>query len=251
MGSGKTKDNNYKYTVLTGAQFNAQTAGIQMYKVLHSNFLHNKYKYEPDTLNSLDKTGEKFDPDPDCEPGGLYFCAEAELFRYIDMVGRPQPLIIQIKIPPDANVSIAEHKYKTDKMILVGQPVTFEAFYTDEYVSNLPIDTVMMCCFEYRRMWDIVKRMRVLVPNKFNNLAVYHKIKLLRGAVWHNDVGFLDLMFDSDDMQKLLTKPAIVTHVCETFTYMPKANDSVIGWFGTRFQQHAELVYALRSDNTV
>ena len=125
------------YTVLTGAQFNerARNTGTKMFKVLNSDFIHNNYTYKLHALNDLSQLGEQFDPDPNCTPGGLYFCAESDILVWLcTMDGQ---LIAPVEIPDDAQVSVGDSKFKTDKLY-IGQPMSFQDFYSDAYIRSMP-----------------------------------------------------------------------------------------------------------------
>jgi len=225
---------------MTGAQFNAQMAkaNTKMYKILNGNLINCGYKYELNALNSLDKTGETFNPDPNCKPGGLYFCAESEILKFLCCVG-PTKKIAQVEIPPDAQVSVGENKFKTDKLIL-GQPIMVDEFFSDEYVSNMPADYLMRCFWGYRPTWEIAKRLYLLAPDKTESK---YKIQLLYTAIRNDDVTFLDLI--RSDVQKMLADSQIERDLFEILRDSPGQSESVIEWFSTHFPQHDALIYAL------
>jgi len=231
-------DSKKPYDTMTGAEFNVQMAGIQMYKVLNYDLVHHDYKYVPGALNQLNSFREQFDPDPDCKPGGLYFCAESDILRWVNCVTLiPAPLIVRVEIPDDARISIGEYKFKTDKLIL-GQPVTFDKFFSDEYISNMGVDYFNADCWRKRIVWQIMKKQYLLNPIKFDDVS-HHKTKLMIYAVQNADIEFLDLMLGNRDIQKIMAHRPYDNIVLNLLGSTLPPLDSVIEWFGTHFPQHA------------
>ena len=232
-------DSKKTYDVMTGAEFNTHMANTKMYKLLNSDLIHNGYKYEPNALNDLTKLGEQFDPDPDCKPNGLYFCAESEIIRFLGCVG-PIKKVVLVEIPLDAQVSVGPDKFKTDKLI-IGEPTTFDEFFSDEYITNMPDDYLMRCFWGYRPIWEIAKRRYLLAPDKTESK---YKLQLLYIAVQQQDVTFLDLI--RSDIQKMLTDPQIDKDLINLLKDAPWQSDSVIEWFSTHFPQHTSLINSLK-----
>lgn len=224
---------------MTGAEFNTKMSNIKMCKLLNGDLKHYSYTYEPNTLNGLDKTGEKFDPDPDCKPGGLYFCAESEIIRFLGCVG-PIKKVVLVEIPLDAQISVGSDKFKTDKLI-IGQPTTFDEFFSDEYITNMPVDYLMRCVWGYRPIWGIAKRRYLLAPDKTDTK---YKLQLLHTAVQQQDITFLDLI--RSDIQKMLIDPQIDKDLIHLLKDAPWQSESVIKWFSTHFPQHTALINSLK-----
>jgi hypothetical protein len=154
-------EHEHEYITMTGTEFNEAYGKYEMIKILRRDLTHHGYVYIPNALNKMRRAKfvrrEKFDSDPDCKPGGLYFCKAKHLFTFIDMGwtyrpwpytfdGKPdpfahsprsscmeRPLIAIIKIPAKATVSIGRHKFKTNMMEL-GEPIELKTYITDEYI---------------------------------------------------------------------------------------------------------------------
>jgi len=228
----------YKYTTMTGAEFNEQYAGTKMYKILYDNMIHFGYKYKPNALNGLDKLGEQFDPNPDCRPGGLYFCAEPDVIKYIDNIS--YPLIALVEIPADARISVGEHKFKTDKLIL-GQPIEIDVFFSDEYVRNLSVDYLKKPHRGGSYMWHLTKRMYLLDPERFEWI---HKTNLLFFALRYRNIGFLNQI--KDGVRKMLEDPQIERNLIgQVRTTMDRVDLEVINWLKMYFPQYAALIGAI------
>jgi hypothetical protein len=223
------------FEVLTGAEFNALMAktGTKLCKVLNHDLIHYNYKYVPGILNILHRFRHKFNPDPNCKPGGLYFCAESEILRWIDLVDRP--LIAYIRIPDNAQISIGEHKFKTD-MLILGEPITLEAFCSTDAVKNLSIDFINDPGWDYRCEWRTVKKVYELVPDKFDPKR---KAKLLYSAIRNSDAGFLDALVQKGDVQKMLEDPQIKERLAELLSGYN------IEWFASHYPRHADLIHKL------
>jgi hypothetical protein len=228
---------------MTGAEFNKQIANIKMYKVLNGNMVHYGYKYEPNALNDLSKTGEHFNPDPDCKPGGLYFCTELYVLEFIKMMG--EPLIAPVEIPADARISIGDHKFKTDKMIL-GTPITRDEFYSDELLRSFPEEYLekIMSTYPSDFEWKLSKRVYFLTPDKINDKL---KISFLQVSVHHRDVDFLGSI--ERDVREMLVNQKIEYDFIASLYYIDRMGsdfDVVIEWFRVHFPQNADLLDALQ-----
>ena len=98
--------------VLSGKEFNAHCVqnGLKLYKALHSNMTHYKFRYQIG-LNCL---RDHFNPYGECEPGGLYFADQHHIFRWLNTGSH----LATVTIPDDAQVCFQKDKYKADKMII-------------------------------------------------------------------------------------------------------------------------------------
>jgi len=242
-------------STITGAEFNARVAGTKMYKLLNRNLKHYGYEYEPNALNDLTKLGETFNPNPDCRAGGLYFCAESDILHWAHMCN--DPLIAPVEIPDNSQISIGEHKFKTDKLVL-GQPKTFEEFYSDSYIRNMPLSYFHNVCPGDTIVWKLVKKhyllMLVLNSDKSNksDKAVEsdihkadHVLGLLKESVLYGDIEFLDFLRNERVVQDVLAKPEIDEQVQKLIGH-ESASQNVIGWFETHFPQQTELIESLK-----
>jgi len=243
----RSNDTGCDYITVTGAEFNTQMAGIRMYKLLNSSMVHYDYKYEPNALNDLSKTGECFDPDPNCMPNGLYFCAESEILRWVSLA--EDPLIALVEIPADALVSIGNYKFKTDKMIL-GEPIKFQEFYSDDYIRSMPLNYI---CIESRwststeAILDIAKRQYTLNQEayaKADNPVLYIEWLLIK-AIWHGDIRFLDLMRCHSIVQDIFRDPQN-DRAFELLCSMYRVEPNTIKWFETHFPQQTKLINSFK-----
>ena len=88
-------------------------------------------------LNSL-KPGETFDPNRSCGPGGLYFCKEEDVGRWIGLYKQDLGFIATVTLCSDSTVITMEmdHKLKTDRFLLgVFQPI--EDYLTAEKILHI------------------------------------------------------------------------------------------------------------------
>jgi len=233
-------DSQKPYDVMTGAEFNKQMPNIKMYKALHSSLVHYGYKYEPNALNSLDKTCEQFNPDPNCQPGGLYFCTETDILRLIFLNLPKYQLIAPVEIPDHAQVSVAEYKIKTDVLVL-GNPVTLEAFYSSGAARNISIDFLKELGYwgwNYQREWNMVKDLYALVPNSFDTEL---KAKLLYFAVIHYEQKLFPVAIE--DMRKTPEWDQIKKRHLELLAGSDVRHRQTIAWFRMLFPQYASLIH--------
>ena len=93
------------HTVLTGEEFNRIHSDTKFYKVLNDSLCHYDFTYK----EGLNIDTNLFTPRSTCSAGGLYFCEEDKLARYLCRYG---------SIPNDALVYKEEDKFKTNKIIL-------------------------------------------------------------------------------------------------------------------------------------
>lgn len=241
-------DSQKTYTVMTGAEFNRSMANTKLYKLLNGNLKHYDYTYEPNALNGLDKTGEVFNPDPNCKPGGLYFTMESMILKFTSCVmwSPVAPLIVRVEIPDDGQISIGTHKCKTDKLIL-GQPIPFDEFFSDEYISTMDVDELDVDDWRCTPVWTIIKKQYMLNPLKNDsNEVLCRKRNQMIHAIRVADIEFLDLMLGNRDIQKIMAQRSHVSFLVVLFGYETKLDSSVIEWFSTHFPKH-ELIDVLNN----
>jgi len=223
-----------RHTTMTGAEFNQQMAGTKMYKILNSSMIHYNYKYEPNALNDLSKTGEQFDPDPNCNPGGLYFCAESDMLMWISM---SSCLIALIEIPQDAQISIGGHKFKTDKLIL-GQPITFDEFYSDDYLRTMSVNDLWADSSCKQLNYGLAKRSYLLGPDRYDFKSKTNLLCVT--AEIYNGAEFLNSI--KVDVQNMLEDPVFRTHIAKTIGVVSPNSRK---WYNENFPQHTDLITAL------
>lgn len=109
---------------LSGVDFNKIYKGIKFYRFLNNNLTHYGFKYKI----GLNVDVYEFNPDGECQIGGLYFCEESKCYLFCTHYGNKVALI---EIPDDARVWIENDKFKADKLIVtdiidfVNMPDTF------------------------------------------------------------------------------------------------------------------------------
>lgn len=102
--------------LMSGKQFNAMYSDSKFVKLTNETELHHGFQFK-DGLN-IDTI--PFNPNGECQPGGIYFCCE----RYVPSWIEYNPLIgvmcwiRDVIIPDDAAVYIEYSKAKADRIIL-------------------------------------------------------------------------------------------------------------------------------------
>jgi len=107
--------------VYSGEQFN--TFGIKPFKLLRIDLKHNGFQYQL----GLNKDHVPFNPSGECAGGGLYFCSEDNLPKFLgygETVG-------YFTIPSDSKVYVEHEKFKCDQMVLENV-VSLEEFLKKE-----------------------------------------------------------------------------------------------------------------------
>ena len=179
---------------VSGKQFNEEYGKYEFIKILRHDLTHHEYVYKPNALNELRGI---FNPNANCMPGGLYFCKSKHIFTHIEIACdqhsitnlSTHPLVVIVKIPDDAKVSVGKHKFKTDKMIL-GQPVEIDTYITNEWIlkrSSKKIKQMLDICYVMNKM-DLVKKVYPLSLYK-HNIKTDTWLRIMKIAV--NDLEFL------------------------------------------------------------
>jgi len=106
--------------VYSGKEFNA--SGIKPLKMLRTDLKHYGHQYRL----GLNKDRLPFNPSGDCSHGGLYFCTEENLPKFL----RYGTTVGHFTIPKNAKVYVEHEKFKCDKMIL-EKIVLLEEFLND------------------------------------------------------------------------------------------------------------------------
>lgn len=109
--------------VISGKEFNEKYKEKYV-KLINKENNHNGYKYGPG-LNTLDGP---FNPRHVCRKGGLYFCQEDDIGRWIEYGTGTMEYVCDVVIPDDAKVLVMENKLKTDKFELTNK----RNIWTDE-----------------------------------------------------------------------------------------------------------------------
>lgn len=109
------------HTEYNGKRFNELYKDTLFVKLTNSNECHNGFQFR-DGLNS---DTVEFDPTGECSPGGLYFCEQSKIMKWIDYDGQ-MFYIRHVIIPDDARVYIEENKFKADRIILGTRKLIFD-----------------------------------------------------------------------------------------------------------------------------
>jgi hypothetical protein len=122
-----------RFTVYTGEQFNkiVNENNLILVKVLNDEETLKGFKYK----DGLNIDTNKFNPNRECEKGGLYFTDYRYLLEFYENYGK---IIRIIEIPNNARVYIEIKKYKADKIIINEKFTMIEKFY-ENYVNSKEI----------------------------------------------------------------------------------------------------------------
>lgn len=110
---------------ISGYEFNRLYKDkTKFYRFLNDNLTHYGFKY----VLGLNIDTNEFNPNGDCEKGGLYFCDDYTCYLFCTYYGKK---IALIEIPDDSRVWIEHSKCKADRLIIteiidfVNMPDTF------------------------------------------------------------------------------------------------------------------------------
>jgi len=111
-------DDRYLPTVYRGSYY----AEKIFYKVMDETMKHYNFQYTIG-LNILSR--EYFNPDGDCQKGGLYFCDIDDILYWLHLHKNGQ--IYEVRLPDDARVCKQFRKYKADR-IHISNPMQIHDF---------------------------------------------------------------------------------------------------------------------------
>ena len=100
--------------LLDGQSFNDKHQGKIFVKLTNESENHNKYQFK----TGLNIDSLAFNPEGECQPGGIYFCLLEDFSRWLNYNGTPMFYVRFVTIPPDAQVWIETNKFKADRLIL-------------------------------------------------------------------------------------------------------------------------------------
>ena len=100
---------------------------VRYVKLLRADLDHNGFKYK-EGLNVLD---EPFNSHME-EGGGLYFCKESDIYKWIAFYKDSLGFIADVTLCPDSTYIETAHKVKTDKFILGP----FRPFTVDQWIHS-------------------------------------------------------------------------------------------------------------------
>ena len=102
--------------VINGKQFNQKYQQNKFVKLTNEKENHHNYQFQ--TGSNVDSI--TFNPQGNCQPGGIYFCEISKLslwLHYNPEIG-PMVFVRWVTIPNDAQIYIESDKFKADKIIL-------------------------------------------------------------------------------------------------------------------------------------
>lgn len=111
---------------LSGKEFNEIYKDLKFVKLTNLEEVHNGFAYK----SGLNEDTVKFYPLGQCNKGGMYFCYEFEIFRWIDYGCGKMVWCRNVEIPNDAQVYEEGRKFKADKFIL-GEKILI-----DDYLNH-------------------------------------------------------------------------------------------------------------------
>jgi hypothetical protein len=117
-------------TELTGKEFNVLAKGRIFYKTINEEKKHNGLEFKP---NQLHHDTKKFNPQGECQVGGIYFCEENDIHRWC-VYGRNLKnktiahYYAKVVVPDKARVYIEQNKVKADVIYLEE----FKSLWDDE-----------------------------------------------------------------------------------------------------------------------
>ena len=100
--------------LLDGQSFNAQYQGKIFIKLTNQKENHNKYQFK----TGLNIDSLPFNPEGECQPGGIYFCLLEDLSLWLHYNDQIMFYVRFVTIPADAQVWLETNKFKTNQLIL-------------------------------------------------------------------------------------------------------------------------------------
>lgn len=103
------------FTEYSGVTFKKLLGDTKLYRFTNLGEVHHKFHYK----TGLNKDNMEFNPSGSCKSGGIYFCDETELIKYLESYEENNFVWIrEVEIPDDARVYVDHLKYKTNQIIL-------------------------------------------------------------------------------------------------------------------------------------
>src|SRR5579871_2934235 len=98
----------------SGTEFNRKYAGKTFVKLTNERENHNGFQFR----DGLNVDSLQFNPHGECRPGGIYFCLETELPRWLHYNEKTMVYCREVTIPNHAKVYDEGDKFKADRLIL-------------------------------------------------------------------------------------------------------------------------------------
>ena len=110
------------HAVISGKEFNELYPDKTFIKLTNKDEIHNGFQFK----TGLNIDTIQFNPTGECSTGGLYFCDENDVGRWIEYGNKKMTYYRVVKVLDDANIYIEEYKFKTDKFILGEKQSIFD-----------------------------------------------------------------------------------------------------------------------------
>ena len=100
--------------LFSGHAFNRIYKDQILVKLTNSLENHNGYRFK----TGLNIDSIPFNPDGECQPGGIYFCQLEDLHLWLNYSDSPIVFVRFVTIPDDALIYTEKNKFKADRLIL-------------------------------------------------------------------------------------------------------------------------------------
>jgi hypothetical protein len=111
------EEDNFDIKILNPEEFK----NVIYYKIINRKMINKDFKY----VEGLNILKEEYKPYGICLRGGFYFCKLHDLVHWLNLYS--DGLVYEVRIPPDASVSMHYRKYKADRIIICN-PVEINTF---------------------------------------------------------------------------------------------------------------------------
>jgi hypothetical protein len=119
------------FKVASGTKFNQYYSGTVFVKLTCESEIHNNYQFQ----TGLNVDPIKFNPTGECNPGGFYFCALNQFYKWLTYNNVTCVNYRIVEIPDDATVYIEGDKFKVDKFILSDK----KSIWYDENLCGIAV----------------------------------------------------------------------------------------------------------------
>ena len=102
------------HTVLSGNDFNQKYKENKLVKLTNDWENHNGYQFQ----TGLNIDSIPFNPEGQCQAGGIYFCSLGKIPMWLNYADRPMIYVRWVTIPDDGLIWVEEDKFKADRLIL-------------------------------------------------------------------------------------------------------------------------------------
>ena len=113
--------------LMNGSDFKLTYPNTKFYKLTNESECHHNFQFK----DGLNVDILMFDPEGECEPGGLYFTELNKISCWISYINIMY--IREVEICDDSIVKIEKNKFKTDKFILKNRQLLMDLKYWNDY----------------------------------------------------------------------------------------------------------------------